>query len=75
MVTGLSGCTVCAAYNATADRKRGRVGRGECTARVGMNRGLVVGVVVYTLDNIDLASGRPVGSIGPDWGALAGCLV
>ncbi len=65
-VPGLGGSTVCTPDDISGDSERRTTRRGDRATMAGVDRRLVVGVVVHAFHDVDLATGRPVGSIAPE---------
>lgn len=60
--------TVRATDDITRDTERSDVAGRQVTARVRVDRRLVVGIVIDTLDDVDLAGLRPRGAVRPESG-------
>lgn len=65
-VPSLGSGTVRPADDIPGDAKPRAARRRDCAPVTGVNRRLVVRVVVHTLHNVDLATGGPVGTVTPE---------
>ena len=66
LVAGLCRCAIRAADNASSDVELLRAVGWEAAARRGVHGRLVVRVVVHVFHDVDLATGGPVGAVGPE---------
>ena len=59
--------TISASHNGPRDIEHSGIGRSDGAPGIGVDRRLVVGVVVDTFDDINLTIDRPVGTVCPDY--------